>query len=165
MFSNRIVKVGAASVAAGVGVILAITSVMAHAAPVVTLHANSSHVVTSVMTAVQLRQDALDQAAFLAAEKIKAADAAEALQDAAEAAAEAQQDAAEVAPQPCATDQPEDSSDTAGTNDTDEGAAGTSCDNSGDDQSDGDNNNTTSDNNNTDDQSVGDNNGGETGDH
>lgn len=122
---TRIFKVGVATVAAGAGVILAITSVMAHSTPSTT-HLSAS----GVHTDATVNGEAAEQAAQLAAkQKAAAAAAAEAQQAAAEAAAEAQQDAAEAAAeaQQAAAeaaaeqneDQNEDQTDNQGANDVD----------------------------------------------
>ena len=104
MRRTRILKVGAATVAAGAGVILALTSVMAHSTQTAPRHVASKSVsgmLTVTKTTGLKVEGAIKaaEAAELAAKQKAAADAAaaEAQQDAAEAAAEAQQDAAEAA--------------------------------------------------------------------
>jgi Skp family chaperone for outer membrane proteins len=92
---TRIVKVGAATFAAGVGVILAITSVLAHSAPSATLHVISGSAVASQMNALEDKQDAAEAAAELAAEKKQAeALAAKVQREAAKAAEEAAESSA-----------------------------------------------------------------------
>lgn len=99
MRRSGIFKVGAAAVAAGAGVILAITSVMAHTSQAaVTLHVPSKSAVASLMANIEDKQDAADAAALLAAEQNKAAQLAEKAQDdAAKAAEEAAESAAQKA--------------------------------------------------------------------
>ena len=96
MRRTRLLKVGAATVAAGAGVILALTSVMAHSTQAPTRHVAAKSVsgMLTVTKASGLKVEGAikaAEAAELAAEQKAAADAAAA------AAAEATQDAAEVA--------------------------------------------------------------------
>jgi hypothetical protein len=87
---TRLFKVGAATVAATAGVILAITSVMAHSTQAATLHANSKSVATSTLKAEEQKERAAAAAALLAAQQRKAAQlAAKAQAEAAESAADA----------------------------------------------------------------------------
>jgi Skp family chaperone for outer membrane proteins len=119
---TTISKVGAATVAAGAGVILAITSVMAHSAPAATLHVTSTFAVASQMNALEERQDAVEAAALLAAEKKKAeALAAKVQREAAKAAEEAAESTA--------TEAAEDSTVEETDNDTDNEATETEVDN------------------------------------
>ncbi len=82
------IKVGAAAVAAGAGVILALTSVMAHTSQAAALHVPSKSGVASIMNTFEDKQDAAEAAALLAREQAKAARAAANLQREAAAAAE-----------------------------------------------------------------------------
>jgi FKBP-type peptidyl-prolyl cis-trans isomerase len=82
------IKVGAATVAAGAGVILALTSVMAHTSQAAALHVPSKSGVASIMNTIEDKQDAAEAAALLAREQAKAAKAAAKLQREAAAAAE-----------------------------------------------------------------------------
>jgi hypothetical protein len=85
-----IIKVGAATVAAGAGVILALTSVMAHTSQAAALHAPSKSGVASIMNTVENQQDAAEASALLAQEQAKAAKLAAKVQfEAAQAAEEA----------------------------------------------------------------------------
>jgi hypothetical protein len=112
---TRIFKVGAATVAAAAGVILAITSVMAHSTSTSTLHASGKSVAASALQAEEQKERAAAAAALLAAEQRKAAqlaakaqkEAAEAQAEAAESAAEAQDETAD-ATEPADTTQTED---------------------------------------------------------
>ena len=88
---TRIFKIGAATFAAGIGVILAITSVAAHSTQTVRVHANTKSAAASQMHAFKAKHDA----ALLAAEKAKATALAAKLQrEAAKAAEEAAETAA-----------------------------------------------------------------------
>ena len=123
---TRIFKVGAATFAAGAGVILAITSVMAHSASATTLHANLSSAVASQMNALEDKQDAAEAAALLAAEKNKAeALAAKVQREAAKAAEEAAESSATEAAEDSTVAEADDTSDNDATetevdNDTDQ---------------------------------------------
>jgi membrane protein involved in colicin uptake len=78
-----------------VGVILAITSAMAHSAPATTVHLNLKSAVASQMNALEDKQDAAEAATLLAAEKAEAEQLAAKLQrDAAKAAEEAAESSA-----------------------------------------------------------------------
>ena len=88
MRRTGIIKVGAAAVAAGAGVILALTSVMAHTSQAAALHVPSKSGVASIMNTFEDKQDAAEAAALLAREQAKAAKAAAKLQREAAAAAE-----------------------------------------------------------------------------
>ena len=88
MRRTGIIKVGAATVAAGAGVILALTSVMAHTSQAAALHVPSKSAVASIMNTIEDKQDAAEAAALLAREQAKAAKAAARLQREAAAAAE-----------------------------------------------------------------------------
>ena len=88
MRRTGIIKVGAATVAAGAGVILALTSVMAHTSQAAALHVPSKSAVASIMNTFEEKQDAAEAAALLAREQAKAAKAAAKLQREAAAAAE-----------------------------------------------------------------------------
>jgi hypothetical protein len=117
---SGILKVGAATVAAAAGVILAITSVMAHTSQATALHvAPSKSLVASLMTSIEDKQDAAEAAELLAAEQRKAARLAAKLQHQAAVAAE---EAAESS----ATEAAEDSTVTAP--DTDNETADTDTD-------------------------------------
>ena len=139
---TRIFKVGAATVAAGSGVILAITSVMAHSAPAATLHVTSKSAVASQMNALDERQDAAEAAALLAAEKKKAeALAAKVQREAAKAAEEAAESTATEAAEDSTveeTDNDNDATETEVDNDTDQ----TEVEQTGDHQDSGDNQDT-----------------------
>lgn len=102
MRRSGILKVGAATVAAAAGVILAITSVMAHTSQAAVLHvAPSKSLVASLMTSIEDKQDASEAAELLAAEQRKAARLAAKLQHQAAVAAE---EAAESSPTEAAED-------------------------------------------------------------
>jgi len=119
---TRVFRVGAATFAAGVGVILAISSVMAHSAPASTVHLSIKSAVVSQMNALEDKQDAAEAAAELAAEKKKAeALAAKAQREAAKAAEEAAESSA--------TEAAEDSQVAETENDTDNDASETEVDN------------------------------------
>ena len=146
MSRNTVFKIGAATVAAAAGAILAITSVAAQpstqvsALPVSTLHANGKSAIASLIAGFEQKEAAAKAAKLLAAQKKKAAalaalaakKAAEAAEvaaqqacettdqpeDAAEKAADATEDAAEKA-----ADATEDAAETPGTNDAAEDAA------------------------------------------
>jgi hypothetical protein len=100
---TRIFKVGAATFAAGVGVILAITSVVAHSAPASTVHLSVKSAVASQMNALEDKQDAAEAAAELAAEKKKTEALAAKVQ---RAAAKAAEEAAETSATEAAEDSP-----------------------------------------------------------
>jgi hypothetical protein len=119
---TRIFKVGAATFAAGVGVILAITSVLAHSAPAATLHVISKSAVASQMNALEDKQDAAEAAELLAAEKKKAEELAAKVQ---REAAKAAEEAAESSATEAAEDSPVAETD----NDTDNDASETEVDN------------------------------------
>jgi hypothetical protein len=132
---TRIFKVGAATVAAGAGVILAITSVMAHSTPAATLHVISKSAVASQMNAIEDKQDAAEAAALLSAEKKKAeALAAKVQREAAKAAEEAAESTA--------TEAAEDSTVAETDTDTDNDATKTEVEQTGDHQDSGDNHDT-----------------------
>jgi hypothetical protein len=141
---SGIIKVGAATVAAGAGLILALTSVMAHTSQPATVHVPSKSVVSSFMVTFADKQDAAEAAGLLAAEQKKAAklaakikhDAAVAAEEAAESSAtEAAEAAGGTAQATCkatdlaedvserANDQPEDAAETPGANDQAEDTA------------------------------------------
>ena len=87
---TRLFKVGAATVAATAGLVLAITSVTAHSTQAAKLHANSKSVATSALKAEEQKESAASAAALLAAQQRKAAKlAAKAQAEAAEAATDA----------------------------------------------------------------------------
>lgn len=126
MSRNAVFKIGAATVAAAAGAILAITSVTAQpstqvsALQVSTLHATGKSAVTSLIADFEQKEAAAKAAKLLAAQKKKAAAlAALAAKKAAEAAEVAAQQACET------TDQPEDVAEKAAdaTEDTAEKAA------------------------------------------
>ena len=73
MRRTGIMKLGAAAVAAGAGVILAITSVMAHTSQATALHVPTQSSAASIMATVHSQQKAAEAAALLAAEQAKAA--------------------------------------------------------------------------------------------
>jgi hypothetical protein len=83
-----IIKVGSAAVAAGAGVILALTSVMAHTSQAAALHVPSKSGVASIMNTFEDKQDAAEAAALLAKEQAKAAKLAAKLKHEAAVAAE-----------------------------------------------------------------------------
>ena len=124
---TRIFKIGAATFAAGVGVILAITSVAAHSTQSVKVHATTNSAVASQMHAFKAKSDAAKAAALLAAEKAKATrlaaklqrEAAKAAEEAAETgAAEADEDA--PVQEPADTDTENEDADTEVDNDSDQ---------------------------------------------
>jgi Skp family chaperone for outer membrane proteins len=121
LLRTRIYKVGAATFAAGLGVILAITSVAAHSAQTVKLHATTRSAVASQMNVLEEKQDAAEAAALLAAEKAKATALAAKLQR--EAAK-----AAEEAAEPSTTEAAEDSTVTKTDTDTENDATETEVD-------------------------------------
>ena len=63
---------GVATVAAGAGVILAITSVMAHSTQSASVHASSKSAIASLMNTADLKQDAAERTAQIEAAKTKA---------------------------------------------------------------------------------------------
>ena len=90
-----LIRVGAATVAAGAGLVLALTSVMAHTSQTASLHSPSKSAAASIMNTVEDKQDAAEAAALLAREQAKAAKAAAKLQrEAAKAAEEAAESSA-----------------------------------------------------------------------
>ena len=88
MRRSGIIKVGAAAVAAAAGVILALTSVMAHTSQAAAVHVPLKSTVASIMNTIEDKQDSAEAAALLAREQAKAAKAAARLQREAAAAAE-----------------------------------------------------------------------------
>jgi hypothetical protein len=133
---TRIFKVGAATFAAGVGAILAITSVMAHSAPATTLHVNLKSAVASQINALEDKQDAAEAAALLAAEQNKAeALAAKVQREAAKAAEEAAESSgAEAAEDSTVAESDNDATETEVDHDTDQ----TEVQDTGDHQDSGD---------------------------
>jgi hypothetical protein len=107
---NTVFKIGAATAATAVGVILAISSVSAHptqAAPASTLHATSVSVTGNVVTWARQKEAAVKAAALLAAQKKEAAElaakAAKQKAHAAALAAKAKAEAAALAAKPVCT--------------------------------------------------------------
>lgn len=85
MPKTRMFKIGAATLAAAVGVILAITSVMAHSSPSPsTLRGGSHSVLTSEMSAMEQQEAAAKAAAKLAARQRAEAEAAQQQEEAAD---------------------------------------------------------------------------------
>lgn len=118
MPSTRIVKAGAATLAAGAGVILAITSVMAHSTPTATLHVHTKSAIGLLTVAKLDAQKGAAEEQADTTEVATAAAAAEANQDAAEAAAEAQQEAIADAQEQAAAQQEETSDENQNENQT-----------------------------------------------
>lgn len=129
MSRNIVFKIGAATVAAAAGAILAITSVTAQPSTQVstlqvsTLHANGKSAIASLIVEFEQKEAAAKAAKVLAAQKKKAAAlAALAAKDQAEAAELAAQQQCQITDQPedtaeKAADATEDAAETPGTND------------------------------------------------
>jgi hypothetical protein len=116
-----IVKVGAATVAAGAGVILALTSVMAHTSQAAALHVPTKSAAASIMKTIEAKQDASEAAALLAAEQKKAAKLAARVQfEAAQAAEEANESTTAEAHEDSSSTGAETDTDTDTENDTTE---------------------------------------------